>query len=182
MNSQTRSQMRILMKSHMSTLTKRFNRTATSLATVAIIAGLPMAAALAHHSFAMYDLTTTKVFTGVVIRIDPAPNHLQIFFAPMNAERKNVERDEKGEPVAWAVEMTGSAQMARLGVSVNSFPPGTVFSVGMHPLRNGEKAGAIVGGLYKCPERTPPAAGMHCDSVTGNVHIFDEALATPVEK
>jgi hypothetical protein len=75
--------MRILMKNHMSTLTKRFNRTATSLATVAIIAGLPMAAALAHHSFAMYDLTTTKVFTGVVIRIDPAPHPKPPASAPM---------------------------------------------------------------------------------------------------
>lgn len=167
------------MSSFTSSLTKGFKRTATKLAGAAIIAGLPVAAAFAHHSFAMYDLNTTKVFTGVVIRIDPAPNHLQIFFAPMNAERKNVERDEKGEPVAWAVEMAGSAQMARIGVSVNSFPPGTVFSVGMHPLRNGEKAGTIEGGLFKCPDRTPPAVGMHCDSVTGNVHIFDEPLATP---
>lgn len=158
---------------------KRLHRIATPLAIAAPLAVLPGADAVAHHSFAMYDLTTTKVFTGVVIRIDPAPNHLQIFFAPMNAEHKNVERDEKGEPVSWAVEMAGSAQMARLGVSVNSFPPGTVFSVGMHPLRNGENAGTIQGGLFKCPERTPPAPGMHCDSVAGNVHILDEPLATP---
>lgn len=133
----------------------------------------------AHHSFAMYDTSTTKVFTGVVTRIDPAPNHLQIFFAPMNAERKNVERDANGEPIVWAVEMAGSAQMARQGVSVNSFPPGTVFSVGLHPLRNGEPAGAREGGLFKCPERTPPAPGMHCDSVEGHVMIGDEPLAQP---
>lgn len=136
----------------------------------------------AHHSFAMYDLTQTRVFTGVVIRVDPQPNHLQIFFAPMNQDRKNVERDEKGEPVAWSVEMAGSAQMAQQGVSVNTFTPGTVFSVGLHPLRNGEKGGSIAGGMYKCPERTPPAAGMHCDTVMGNVHIGKEPLATPVAK
>lgn len=132
--------------------------------------------ALAHHSFAMYDMKTIRVFTGVVTRIDPAPNHLQIFFAPMNDERKNVERDENGEPLVWAVEMAGSAQMARQGVSVNAFPPGTVFSVGMHPLRNGEKAGSMEGSLYKCPERTPPAAGMHCDSVEGSVQIGNGGL------
>jgi Family of unknown function (DUF6152) len=135
----------------------------------------------AHHSFAMYDTSVTKVFTGVVTRVDPAPNHLQIFFAPMNAERKNVERDADGQPVVWAVEMGGSAQMARQGVSVNSFPPGTVFSVGLHPLRNGESAGAREGGMYKCPERTPPAPGMHCDSVEGSVAIGDEPLAKPSE-
>lgn len=147
-------------------------------ATALVLAGMP--AAEAHHSFAMYDLKTLKVFTGVVIRVDPQPNHLQIYFAPMNADRKNVERDAAGEPVSWAVEMGGSAQMARQGVSVNSFPPGTVFSMGLHPLRNGENAGSLEGGMFRCPDRTPPAPGMHCDSVEGNIHIGNEPLATPL--
>jgi hypothetical protein len=134
----------------------------------------------AHHSFAMYNVEKTLVFTGVVTRVDPAPNHLQIYFAPMNAERKNVERDAAGEPIVWAVEMAGSAQMARQGVSVNSFPPGTIFSIGLHPLRNGDTAGTREGGLFKCPEKTPPAAGMHCDSVMGHVAIGEEKLAEEV--
>lgn len=151
----------------------------------ALLIGLP--AAEAHHSFAMYDLNTMKVFTGVVTRVDPQPNHLQIYFAPMNEERTNVLRDDKGEPVSWAVEMAGSAQMARQGVSVNSFPRGTVFSMGLHPLRNGENAGTMEGGLFRCPDdpatgrAKPPAAGMHCDSVEGHIHIGNEPLATPVE-
>jgi Family of unknown function (DUF6152) len=155
-------------------------------------AGITLAAALgaavmlaapvqAHHSFAMYDLSKTKVFTGVVTRIDPAPNHLAIFFAPMNAERKNVERDANGEPVIWSVEMGGSAMMAKQGISVNSFPPGTIFSVGLHPLRNGEDAGSREGGLFKCPEKTPPAPGKHCDSVEGSIAIGNEPLPAPAE-
>ena len=147
----------------------------------ALVAALMLAAPVwAHHSFAMYDLRITKVFTGVVTRVDPAPNHLAIFFAPMNAERKNVERDAAGEPVVWSVEMGGSAMMARQGISVNTFPPGTVFSVGLHPLRNGESAGTREGGLFKCPERTPPAPGMHCDSVEGHTAIGSETLPEPV--
>ena len=147
----------------------------------ALVAALMLAAPVwAHHSFAMYDLRITKVFTGVVTRVDPAPNHLAIFFAPMNAERKNVERDAAGEPVVWSVEMGGSAMMARQGISVNTFPPGTVFSVGLHPLRNGESAGTREGGLFKCPERTPPAPGMHCDSVEGHTAIGSEPLPEPV--
>ena len=144
----------------------------------ALMLALPVQA---HHSFAMYDLSQTKVFTGVVTRVDPAPNHQQIFFIPMNAERTNVERDADGEPIIWSVEMGGSAMMARQGVSVNSFPPGTVFSVALHPLRNGEPAGAREGGMFKCPERTPPEPGMHCDSVGGNLSIGDVALPTPSE-
>ena len=153
---------------------------------VVLVSALAVAAALtvqvqAHHSFAMYDTSVTKVFTGVVTRVDPAPNHLQIFFAPMNAERKNVERDGSGEPIVWAVEMAGSAQMARQGVSVNSFPPGTVFSVALHPLRNGEPAGAREGGMFRCPDRTPPAPGMHCDSVDGHTAIGNDPLPEPRE-
>lgn len=155
----------------------------TTQKTVGVMLGLAVAAAVvlavpvrAHHSFAMYDMRTTRVFTGVVTRVDPAVNHLQILFAPMNQERTNVERDAKGEPVVWSVEMGASGQMARQGVSVNSFPRGTVFSVALHPLRNGEPAGARVGGLFRCPDRKPPAPGKHCDSVEGHVAIGDDPL------
>ena len=89
----------------------------------------------------MYDMRAIKVFTGVVTRVDPAANHLQMYFAPMNADRKNVERDAKGEPIVWTVEMGQAGQMAKQGISVNTFPPGTVFSVGLHPLRSGQPAG-----------------------------------------
>lgn len=152
-----------------------------ALFAAALAAGSTLAPVQAHHSFAMYDMKQTKLFTGVVTRVDPAPNHLQIFFAPMNEERKNVQRDESGEPIIWSVEMAGSAAMAREGVSVNSFPAGTVFSVALHPLRNGEHAGTREGGIFKCPEKTPPAPGGHCDSVEGSVRIGDEGLATPTE-
>lgn len=148
-------------------------------ASALVAAGIVAAPSQAHHSFAMYDMRSVRVFTGVVTRVDPAPNHLQIFFAPMNEERTNVLRDEAGEPIVWAVEMGGSAQMARQGVSVNSFPRGTVFSVGLHPLRNGETAGSREGGMFKCPERTPPAPGKHCDSVEGFTQIGNEPLPSP---
>ena len=155
---------------------KRLSKNILALLLMAGLFGTPVQA---HHSFAMYDMRNVQVFTGVVTRVDPAANHLGIFFAPMNAERKNVLRDEEGDPIVWSVEMQGSAAMARQGVSVNSFPAGTVFSVGLHALRNGENAGSREGGLFKCPERTPPAPGMHCDYVEGSIHIGDEPLATP---
>jgi hypothetical protein len=138
-------------------------------------AGLVAGPAWAHHSFAIYDSEVTKVFTGVVTRVNPDANHLQIFFAPMNAERKNVERDKDGKPIIWAVEMAGSAQMAKEGVTVNSFAPGTIFSVALHPLRSGEPAGSRrdTGAIFKCPAKTPPAAGQNCDSVEGHEQIGD---------
>jgi hypothetical protein len=137
--------------------------------------------AQAHHSFSIFDASVTRVFTGVVTRVNPDANHLQIFFAPMNAERKNVERDAAGKPIVWAVEMTGSAQAARDGISVTTFAPGTIFSVGLHPLRSGEPAGAREGGMVRCPDKTPPAPGMHCDSVEGSIAYGGDALPTAGE-
>ena len=68
----------------------------------------------------------------------------------------------------WAVEMPGAMVAARDGITVNNFPRGTIISVGLHPLRNGFPAGAPAdSGVLKCPPQTPPARGLHCDSVTG---------------
>ena len=144
------------------------SKVASIVVTAALVAAVP---AWAHHSFSIFDAEQTKNFTGVVTRVNPDANHLQIFFAPMNAERKNVERNAEGKPIVWAVEMAGSAQSAKDGISVNSFPPGTIFSVSLHPLRNGDPAGARAGALYKCPEKTPPAAGKNCETVTGSLTI-----------
>jgi Family of unknown function (DUF6152) len=152
-----------------------------ALAGAAGVVALLALPAQAHHSFAMYNMNSTKVFTGVVTGIDPAPNHLSINFAVMNEERTNVIRDDKGSPIIWSVEMGGSAQMARQGVSVNSFPPRTVFTVALHPLRNGEPGGSREGPMFRCPDETPPEPGKHCDSVEGSVVIGTGALPEPAE-
>lgn len=153
------------------------------LAATLVAAAAWTAPARAHHSFAIFDAEVTRVFTGVVTRVNPDANHLQIFFAPMNEERKNVERGPDGKPIVWAVEMAGSAQSAKDGISVSTFAPGTIFSVGLHPLRSGEAAGsrANPGAMFKCPEKTPPAPGKHCDSVAGSTAYGEGGLpvATP---
>jgi hypothetical protein len=142
----------------------RRRRLAVLLASLCWVAGSTQA----HHSFAMYDLNVTHVLTGVVTRVDPNANHLQIFFAPLNEARNQVIRDDNGEPIIWAVEMAGAAAAARDGISVNGFPRGTIISVGLHPLRNGFPAGGRgTYGLFRCPPNTPPAPGRHCDSVEG---------------
>lgn len=145
-------------------------------AVIAALVAVP-AVVYAHHSFSLYNNEVTKVFTGVVTRVNPDANHLQIFFAPMNAERTNVERGPDGKPVIWAVEMAGSAQAATQGISVNNFPAGTIFSTALHPLRSGELAGAREGNLFKCPAKKPPPAGKHCDTVEGNTKHGEGTLA-----
>ncbi|MGZ9808888.1 DUF6152 family protein [Pseudoroseicyclus sp. H15] len=146
---------------------RRLVKTAAALAT-GLSLTVASSAAYAHHSFAMFDNTQVRVFTGVVTRINPDANHLQIFFAPLNDEHTSVVRDEAGDPIIWAVEMAGSAQAAAMGITVNNFAPGTIFSVGLYPLRNGQPGGDRGNmGLWKCPANTPPAPGQMCDSVDG---------------
>ena len=158
--------------------TSRFRRISVAALLIGVATAVP---ALAHHSFAIFNMEQTRVFTGVVTRINPDANHLQIFFAPMNEERKGVLRTEDGKPVVWAVEMAGSAQAAAQGVSVSSLPPGTYISVALHPLRSGEAAGsrAETGAIFRCPDKKAPAAGKHCDTVEGRLAFGVGALAQP---
>lgn len=159
---------------------------ATVAAALTMGTALPL---LAHHSFAPFDMQKTKVLTGVATRVNPDANHLQIFFAEMNADRTNVVRDKDGKAIIWSVEMAGSAASAQDGISVNSFQPGTVFSVALHPARNGDPSGFREGPLFKCPvdpkstatppKALPPKAGQHCDSVEGRIAHGQGRLPTP---
>ena len=141
-----------------------YNRARMKTFVIVLLASATLAA---HHSFAMYDRSITYVFTGVVERIIPDGAHMQIVFVPLNEERNALVRDADGKTATWLVEMGGSAQGARDGITTDSFPRGTVFSVGLAPLRSGQRGGARIEGLFKCPAGKPPAAGKHCDSVEG---------------
>ena len=143
---------------------------------VAAAAALASATLAAPHSFAMYDQSVTYVFTGGVERLNPDGAHMQIAFVPLNDKRDALVRDAEGKPATWLVEMGGSAAMAREGITVAGFPRGIVFSVGLAPLRNGQRGGARVDGLFQCPKGKPPAAGLHCDSVEGATSHGDGKL------
>jgi hypothetical protein len=150
------------------------------MAVMTVMAGTCVAVAGAHHSLAMYDLKKTYVMTGVVVRVDPNPNHLQLFVAPLNEARDQVMKDGRKETVVWAIELDAAGVSARQGITVNSFPRGTIVSVGLHPLRTGLPAGARGRyGLIKCPADTPPARGRHCDSVKGSTSFGEGPLPAP---
>ena len=164
-------------------MTKQWLVNVLSAAAVVVVVAIGARAAQAHHSFAMYDEKKVYVFTGVVTRISPDANHLQIFFSPLDDARKAVVRDAAGQPVLWGVELRAASQVAREGVTVDTFPPGTIFSIGLHPLRNGLPAGGRgKSGLFKCPPRTPPAPGKHCDSVAGSTSHGEAALPQPTDE
>jgi uncharacterized protein DUF6152 len=132
--------------------------------------GVYVRRASAHHSFAMYDQTKVLVLTGVAHQFIAQANHAELHFYLIGSDGK-LERDKNGQLVDWGVEMAGAAAVAREGITGESFKAGTIFTVHMNPLRTGGNFGSRVGAIYKCPWRTPPAAGKTCDTVEGMTTI-----------
>jgi hypothetical protein len=125
--------------------------------------------ALAHHSFAMYDQSKTLVLTGVATQFVAQANHAELHFYLVGPDGK-LAKDKDGKPQDWGVEMAGAAAVAQQGITANSFPVGTIFSVKMNPLRDGSPYGSRAGGsaIAKCPWKTPPEPGKTCDTVKGS--------------
>jgi hypothetical protein len=121
---------------------------------------------LAHHSFAMYDMTQTKSATGKLIRFVPGANHAQLHFELIDADGKTIMKD--GKPAVMGVEMASAAQLARQGVTVDSFPVGTIISVAYHPLRDGKPLGALAGELIKCGTTLPKGG---CTKASGQLFL-----------
>jgi len=133
----------------------------------------------AHHSYAMYDGSIYKVFTGVIVRIVPNAAHFEMHFVPLNEARDALVRDEKGEQLVWVVQMESAAEAFQHGITRESFPQGTVMSMGVHPRRDGKPAGDRGdSGLFQCPKGKVPQPGKHCDSVEGAV-AFGEGEIPP---
>ena len=131
--------------------------------------GVMTTPALSHHSFAMYDQTMEKTVTGKLTRYLPGSNHAQLIFALLNPDGSEVMED--GRPVQWGVETGSAASLARIGVTVDSFPLGTIITVTLHPLRDGRTFGAMTntaGRLIACGI-TMPEGG--CTIETGQVFL-----------
>jgi hypothetical protein len=157
---------------------KVIRRTLGALAGAALWLGYSLPGQ-AHHSYAMYDGSVYKVFTGVIVRIVPNAAHFEIHFVPLNEARDALMRDEKGEQVVWVVQMESAAEAFRHGITRESFPQGAVMSMGVHPRRDGKPAGDRGdSGLFQCPKGKVPEPGKHCDSVEG-AQSFGEGVLPP---
>ena len=144
---------------------------AASLAVLVVMTGTTVST---HHSFAMYDQNKVVTLTGVMKQFVPQANHAELHFILLAPDRKSLEKEKDGKYVEWGVEMAGTAAIAQQGITGTTFPPGTVFSVKLNPLRDGSNFGARVGAIARCPvdtatkKPTLPVAGKHCDSVQGH--------------
>jgi|SRR5712671_1240620 len=135
-------------------------------AAIALIMFLGIAAvpAVAHHSFAMYDMSKQMTVTGKLIRFVIGANHSAYFVELMKPDG-SFELDAKGDKVVWTIETTSAAALVRQDITVKTFKYGTVFTITFSPLRDGRNGGAqSQAGLIMCG-MTMPVGG--CNEKTG---------------
>ncbi len=131
---------------------------------VMVLAATP---AVSHHSFAMYDQQQERTFTGKLTRFIPGANHSQLIFQVIDANGEPLLAED-GEPLLWGVETGPARALAQEGITVKSFPLGTVLTVTLNPLRDGRNFGARVrdSALVACGMTLPDAG---CTPETGEV-------------
>jgi len=109
---------------------KRLLRWAVAFA----LLGAP-AAAVAHHSFAMYDQTRIVTLNGTVKDFQWTNPHSVIWVLVPVAE---------GHADLWTVELgTSPGNLTRMGWSKHSLNPGDKVAVDINPLRDGRHGGSL---------------------------------------
>lgn len=107
------------------------------IVTLAAALALPAATALAHHSFAMFDMSKAVTLTGTVKELQWTAPHVLIWV---------IEDAKGGEPAGklWTIELsTGPAPLSRLGWTKRSVAPGDRVTVELSPLRSGDAGGSF---------------------------------------
>ncbi len=101
-----------------------------------LVAGMVFGASaptLAHHSHAMFDHNQELHLTGTVTGMSFKNPHVFLYV--------DIE-EENGETMNYWIEMSNIPNMIRRGIGVNTFKPGDVITVNMHPLRDGRPGGS----------------------------------------
>ncbi len=105
----------------------------TCAAILAAAAGLMGAsAALAHHSFAMFDQSRQVTLKGAVKEFQWTNPHAWIEVEILNAQ---------GAPEVWGVELNSPNNLIRQGWKRNVMKPGDKVTVIINPLKDGSKGG-----------------------------------------
>ena len=109
-----------------------FKRIALGVMTAGLLGSGP---ALAHHSFAMFDMSTTKAVSGAVTDFQWTNPHTWIWLnAPTAA----------GGVELWGVEGMSPNFLERRGWSKTTLKVGDKVTVFIHPLKDGGKGGSFV--------------------------------------
>jgi hypothetical protein len=107
-----------------------------TLLAAALLWGVALAPALAHHSFAMFDFAKVVTIKGTVKEFQWTNPHVILW---VNAEAA------AGEAAAvWSLELTSPGNLTRGGWDRKVLSAGDKVSVNLNPLRNGNHGGALI--------------------------------------
>ena len=104
-------------------------------ALLALIALTASSAAIAHHSFAMFDQKKVMTLEGTVKEFQWTNPHAFIELDVPAA---------RGTPVHWSIELNSPNNLKRQGWSRGALKPGDKVTVRLNPLRNGEHGGLFL--------------------------------------
>ena len=93
--------------------------------------------ALAHHSFAAFDVTTQKEITGTVKKFDYTNPHTWVWIDVAN---------DHGGVDTWGFEGMSPNYLGRRGWTRTTLKPGDKITVTFRPMKDGEKGGMWVSG------------------------------------
>jgi Family of unknown function (DUF6152) len=106
----------------------------SNLAIAAALA-LSCSVALAHHSFAMFDLGKDVTVEAVVKEVQFTNPHVWL---------QILVKDAAGTETEWSIESGAPGMMLRNGWKPSTLKSGDKVTLTMHPLRNGTPGGSLV--------------------------------------
>jgi hypothetical protein len=109
--------------------------TLTMTATLIALGLIPSAPAVAHHSFAPYEVALQIKLTGVVTELKWTNPHVYIEI--------DAPDSRTGEKRHWLIECASTSILNRAGWRFNMVKPGDQITAIVSPLRNGEPAALL---------------------------------------
>lgn len=109
----------------------------SAMATALLAAGLSVAAplpALAHHSFAQFDIRSEREISGEIYAIEWANPHVWIWLKV---------RGPDGTVTPWGFEGAAPGELMRWGFAKNALKKGDQVKVKYHPMANGKPGGSF---------------------------------------
>ncbi len=112
----------------------RFRIAFAGAAALALVAGGAPRPSLAHHSFAMFDMTKEVIVSGTVRQFQWTNPHAYI---------QLVAKDAAGRDVEWSMEMGAPMYLYARGWRPRTLRAGMRVNVTLNPLRNGRPGGVV---------------------------------------
>ncbi len=100
-----------------------------------VVVGLLSLPAIAHHSFAMFDVDTTFERQATVVEFQWTNPHAWL---------ELTISDSQGEDTRWSIEMSSPGSLASDGWGPRTLVPGDEVTVVFNPRRDGGTAGKFI--------------------------------------